>query len=147
MPTQFHHVTGALNSKGTSILIGAELEIRREHMQRKLTNTVRTITAAALLSAVASVAVAVPADPGRPLVAQTCSVAMTRLVEAQSGSPLLSADEQAQILRMARADVARLCDGGQRDGLLQDPSAPNPDEFRDADRVDMGLIPAPHPFT
>lgn len=116
-------------------------------MERELTNTVRAIVSAALLSAVASAAFAVPAAPDRPLVAQTCAVAMTRLVEAQAGSPLISADEQAQILRMARADVARLCDGGQRGVMPQNPGTPNPNEFHGADRVDMGLTPAPSLFT
>lgn len=115
-------------------------------MRRELTKPIHAIATAALFSAVTSAAFAVPPAPDRPLAAQTCDVAMTRLAEAQAGSPLLSPDEQAQVLRVAQADVARLCDAGQRDGLLPTPGFSIPDQTFDADRVQAGPGSASHPY-
>ncbi|MBY4892750.1 hypothetical protein KUL25_08235 [Rhodobacteraceae bacterium N5(2021)] len=78
------------------------------------------------MSALAGPALAVPADPNRPLAAQTCAEAQARLDEAREGSPLLSPEEQAEVLRTALADAERLCGDVQRDGAVQDPALPTP---------------------
>ncbi|GAB5445415.1 MAG: hypothetical protein Gyms2KO_02880 [Gymnodinialimonas sp.] len=61
------------------------------------------------------------------------------------GSPLLSPDEQAQVLRVALADVARLCGENQRDGHLPGPDRPPSIKIHDAERVFVGRSPATRP--
>lgn len=69
-----------------------------------------TLSATAVIAMVtAGAALAVPADPARPLAMQTCAEAMTRLAEARVPSPLVSAEDQAVILQIAEADATRLC--------------------------------------
>ncbi len=67
---------------------------------------------AGLCIALVSASHALPANPQRPLAAQTCDAALARLAEAQIGSPLVPASSHAQLLRIAQADVVRLCDAG-----------------------------------
>lgn len=106
---------------------------------------IRLVYVGALSGLLAGMAVAMPADPTRPLEAQSCSVAQARLTEARMGSPLLSADERAHVLRVALADVARLCDAEQRDGALQAPGTPTDAQTPDAERVTPGRSRALHP--
>lgn len=54
-------------------------------------------------------AFALPPDPMRPLEAETCDVAQARLAEARLGSPLVSAETNAEIVVEAEARVERLC--------------------------------------
>lgn len=88
---------------------------------------ITAIAIASVYSPFAFSAHALPANPERPLASQTCDVAQMRLAEAQTGSPLISADEQAQVLRVARADVVRLCGADQIDGLPPGGVSPTPD--------------------
>lgn len=74
------------------------------------------IGALALLCALPGPGHAVPADPDRPLAAQTCHEAQERLAEALQGSPLLSPEEQAAVVRVARSNVERLCETGTQEG-------------------------------
>lgn len=53
---------------------------------------------------------ALPPDPQRPFVAQTCAEAMARHAEALAGSSLISQAENAAVLVLAGAQVARLCE-------------------------------------
>lgn len=95
----------------------------------------RSIALACMCAAAATPALAVPADPNRPLASQTCEVAQTRLEQAQDGSPLISAEEQAQVLRTARADVVRLCGVEAIEGHLS-PSPPVVEKLFNAVRLD-----------
>lgn len=52
---------------------------------------------------------ALPPDPQRPFDARTCEEAMARYREAQAGSPLISDEENAEVLARARVQVYRLC--------------------------------------
>lgn len=88
------------------------------------------ITIAFVCGPVALPVHALPANPERPLAAQTCEAALMRLVEAQAGSALISAEEQTQILSVARADAVRLCGADQIDGSLQTDPAPVADATR-----------------
>lgn len=64
----------------------------------------------ALCIAIATPSLALPANPQRPLAEQTCEAALARLAEAQIGSPLVPVESHPQLLAIARADVARLCE-------------------------------------
>ena len=57
----------------------------------------------------AAPAQALPPDPERPFEARTCAEARARLAEARAGNPLISAEEMAQVVARAEAQVARLC--------------------------------------
>ena len=92
-------------------------------MRDDRTQILRFATLACLFAAVSAPVLAVPADPNRPLASQTCDVAQARLEQAQGGSPLISADEQAQVLRTARADVIRLCGVDAIEGRLPAPAS------------------------
>lgn len=85
---------------------------------------VTAITIACFCAPVGLSVHALPANPECPLAAQTCEAALLRLAEAQAGSPLISAEEQVQILRVARADAVRLCGADQIDGRLHIDPAP-----------------------
>lgn len=50
-----------------------------------------------------------PPNPERPNNAKTCAEAMARLLEAEQGSPLVSRQQNAEILEQARAVAAKLC--------------------------------------
>lgn len=53
--------------------------------------------------------VALPPDPERAFVAETCDAALARLHEAEAGSPLISAVEMATVVSRAQAQAVRLC--------------------------------------
>lgn len=84
------------------------------------------IAAFAVLGCFAGSATAMPADPERPLAVQTCTEAQARLTEAQVGSPLLSPDEQTQVLQQALTQAARLCSGEQGSNGALHPAILNP---------------------
>lgn len=67
------------------------------------------LVSAVLFAVIASASHAVPANPLRPLSAQTCEAALARLGEARIGSPLVPASSHPHLLAVARADVVRLC--------------------------------------
>ena len=50
-----------------------------------------------------------PPNPERPNDAKTCAEAEARLREAELGSPLISKQENEEILEQARAVAAELC--------------------------------------
>lgn len=58
---------------------------------------------------IANGAQALPPNPQRPFTARTCEEALQRYREAEAGSPLISAIENAEVLAAARAQVRRLC--------------------------------------
>lgn len=62
-----------------------------------------------LAGSVTSMAQAVPPDPQRPFDAKNCKEALMRLKEAQQGSPLISPEENMEVLRKAVEQVLRLC--------------------------------------
>jgi len=70
---------------------------------------ITVVLAVIALSGAVSSAAALPPDPMRPLEAETCDAAQARLAEARSGSPLVSAQTNAEILLEAEAQVERLC--------------------------------------
>lgn len=103
----------------------------RDDRTQILRSIALAIALACVFAAASAPVLAVPADPNRPLASQTCDVAQTRLEQAQDGSPLISADEQAQVLRTARADVIRLCGVDAIEGELL---APAPDKTLTVER-------------
>lgn len=54
-------------------------------------------------------AIALPANPQRPLESQTCDAAKIRLYEALGGSPLISKNEISETIFIARNWVDQLC--------------------------------------
>lgn len=73
---------------------------------------------------------ALPADPLRPFVAETCEEARARLEEARQGSPLVSEQENAEALRLAQEQVLRLC-GPDADTAEQQETPEGEDETGD----------------
>lgn len=61
---------------------------------------------------------ALPPNPQRPFTAQTCEEALLRYREAEAGSPLISAVENAEVLAGARAQVRRLCKLNNKDSPI-----------------------------
>lgn len=59
---------------------------------------------------------ALPQNPERPFAARTCEEARARYSEAQNFSPLISHDENTQVLEKARQQMERLCAGEPEDG-------------------------------
>ncbi len=52
---------------------------------------------------------AMPVNPQRPYTATTCEAATQRLEEALVGNPLISKEEMAEVLTVAREGSMRLC--------------------------------------
>ncbi|MGC1497939.1 MAG: hypothetical protein WA790_19195 [Sulfitobacter sp.] len=52
---------------------------------------------------------AMPVNPQRPYTATTCEAATDRLKEALAGNPLISKEEMADVLTLARDGARRLC--------------------------------------
>ena len=52
---------------------------------------------------------AIPVNPERPLSERTCKEAEKRLREAETGSPLVSKQENLKILELARKTAEQLC--------------------------------------
>jgi hypothetical protein len=70
---------------------------------------------------------ALPPDPQRAFDAATCEEARVRHAEALAGSPLISQEENAEVLVLAEAQLARLCDPGPdnyRKRVTQSPNIP-----------------------
>ncbi len=61
---------------------------------------------------------ALPPNPQRPFTARTCDEALLRYWEAQAGSPLISAIENAEVLAGALAQVRRLCTLNNKDNAI-----------------------------
>lgn len=70
---------------------------------------VACMTVPILSVSVTNMAQAVPPDPQRPFDAKSCKEALMRLEEAQQGSPLISPEENREVLRKAVEQVLRLC--------------------------------------
>lgn len=67
---------------------------------------------------IADGALALPPNPQRPFTARTCEEALLRYREAEAGSPLISAIENAEVLAGARAQVRRLCKRNTKDNPI-----------------------------
>jgi hypothetical protein len=65
---------------------------------------------------------ALPPDPQRPFDAMTCKAARIRYHEALTGSPLISANENADVLALAKAQLLQLCGPGASERSLKKPS-------------------------
>jgi hypothetical protein len=65
--------------------------------------------AVAGLVMMAAPAAGLPPNPERANKSRTCAEALERLSEAERGSPLVSEQENEEILKQARAVVAQLC--------------------------------------
>jgi hypothetical protein len=65
--------------------------------------------AAGMLLYAAAPAMSLPPNPQRPNTSTTCAEAQERVVQAERGSSLISAHENAEVLRQASEVAARLC--------------------------------------
>ncbi|MCB2135596.1 MAG: hypothetical protein KDE08_06575 [Rhodobacteraceae bacterium] len=63
----------------------------------------------AILILMGGQAMSLPPNPQRPFDATTCDAAVARLDEALTGSPLISAAENSEVVVLAKEQVRRLC--------------------------------------